>query len=316
MTHADTPPPHRLAPRTVLALFLVILFWASAFAGIRAALSHYTPGHVVLLRFLSASATLTVYAVLARMRLPHPRDWPRITLTAFLGIAFYHTALTYGEVTVTAGAASLLIGAAPAITSVLSTIFLHERLSRWGWLGTFISFAGMTLITLGEGQQFHFEPDALLILGAAIAISTYSIIQKPLLKKYSALQLVTCFIWVGTLFILVFTPGVVAQVQSAPPEATLAAIYLGIFPAAIAYVMWSHALSQAPASIVANFLYLIPLFATVIAWFWLGEVPSLLSIAGGGIILAGVLLVSTRGMAPRPAPPPTTREGGQATRVH
>ncbi len=308
MNQTDAPYSYRLAPRTVLALFLVILFWASAFAGIRAALAYYTPGHVVLLRFLAASATLTVYAILARIRLPHLRDWPRIITAAFLGIAFYHTALTYGEVTVTAGAASLLIGSAPAITALLSTIFLHERMSRWGWVGTLISFAGMVFITLGEGNQLHFEPDALLILGAAGAISAYTIIQKPLLHKYTPLELVTCFIWVGTLFILVFSPGLVAQVQSAPPQATLAAIYLGIFPAAIAYVMWSHALSQAPASIVANFLYLIPLFATVIAWFWLGEVPSLLSIAGGGIVLTGVILVNTRGVVRRPtAVPPIQR---------
>jgi drug/metabolite transporter (DMT)-like permease len=55
------------------------------------------------------------------------------------------------EVTVTAGAASLIIGAGPIFTALLAASILKEKLKSWGWIGIFISFFGVALESLGEG---------------------------------------------------------------------------------------------------------------------------------------------------------------------
>lgn len=286
----------RMDSRSLFALTMMLLLWASAFAGIRKGLRAYSPEHLALLRFIVASAALGGYAIVNRMRMPEWRDIPAIALLGFLGITVYHLALNYGEVTVTAGAASLLIALAPVFMAILAILFLGERLRVWGWLGIAVSFLGGTLIVLGEGEAVRLEPGALLVLLAAFTVSLYNVFQKPYLGKYSPLQFTACSIWAGTLFMLPFFPGLFQAVRAAPLEITLAVVYLGIFPAALAYVLWAYLLSRAPASLAGSFIYLVPALSIFIAWAWLQEVPSLLSLGGGLLSLVGVILVNTRGM--------------------
>ncbi|CAN5821096.1 DMT family transporter [soil metagenome] len=276
-------------------LGLTIVFWASAFAGIRAGLEEYGPGHVALVRLLVASLVLLVYAVASRMPLPEARDLPVVALGGFLAFAVYHVTLNYGEMTVTAGPASLLVNTAPIFTALLATTFLGERLRAVGWAGMVVSFAGAALIALGEGGGLRFAPGAFIILIAAVAVSIYFVIQKPYLRKYGSLNFTAYAMWAGTLFALVFLPGLAEEVRAAPLDATLALIYLGIFPTAIAYVTYAYVFSQLPASRGVSFLYLVGPTAFFIAWIWLGEVPSLLSFVGAGIVLTGVVIVNTRG---------------------
>ena len=110
-----------------------------------------------------------------------------------------------------------------------------------------------------------------------------------------ALEFTSYAIWAGTLPLFIFLPGLILQFRVAAPPATFAVIYLGIFPAAIAYVLWNYALARMPASLLSSFLYLSPVIASFIAWVWLGEIPALLTILGGAIAILGVILVQTKG---------------------
>ncbi len=208
----------------------------------------------------------------------------------------YHVALNFGEVTVTAGAASLIISASPIFTALLSLAFLGERLSLWGWVGVVVSFLGVALISFGEGGHLAFEPATLLVLMAALATSLYFIVSKPALKKYSALEFTSYAVWAGTVPMLVFAPGLAEQVVHAAPSATWSVLYLGVFPGAAAYALWSYALARMPASVLSTFLYAQPVNAVIIAWFWLAEIPALLTVVGGLISLGGVAIVNLKGV--------------------
>jgi drug/metabolite transporter (DMT)-like permease len=300
----------RLDVRVLLALAVTLVFWAAAFAGIRAAMVSYGPGQIALLRLLVASAALAVFAAAKRMRLPDAQDLPAILACGLLGFTVYHAGLNFGERTVEAGAASLLIATAPIFVALLAHLFLGERLRRIGWIGMLVSLSGAAVISFGEGGGYGFDPNALPILLAALGESGYFAIQQPYLRKYGSLAFTTYAIWAGTLFALVFLPGLASEVPQAAPRATISVVFLGLCPTAVAYVTYAYVSSRMSASVSASFLYLIPALAFLIAWIWLGEVPTPLSVIGGLVTLCGVVIVSTRGRA---AARPRSRKTGSGT---
>lgn len=282
----------------VVVLFGAMVMGASAFPGIRAALHGYSPFHLALLRFVIASLTLAALAAVLRVRVPDRADLPRLCLLGFLGFAFYHVALNYGEITVTAGAASFIICTVPIFNVVLSTLLHGDRLRPLAWAGTAVSMFGVALITLGENGGLEPSAGAILILAAAVAQSLYFVLQKPLLQRYSAFEVVCYGAWSGTAFLLVFTPGLFGAVLQAAPRSTWSVVYLGTVPGALAYLGWSYALAKMGVSRMSSYLYLIPVLAMIIGYLWLGEVPAGLALLGGPITLAGVVLA---GWTSRPA---------------
>lgn len=275
---------------------ITIIIWGSTFAAIRAGLhGGYSAGHLVLVRYVIASVIFILYALWpgVKFRLPKKEDLPRLLMLGWIGISIYHIGVTFGEQTVSAGTAGMLIGAAPVFTALIAVLVLKERLGGYGWLGLAIGMAGVVLITLGSsGSTFTISKGSLFVLMAAVATSIFFVFQKPFLKRYTAIELTAYVTWAGTLPFFWFSPGVLDSIQHATVEANLSAIYVGIFPAAIAYVTWAIALSSGNASSVASMMYLEPAVAILTAWLWLKEWPSTLSLVGGLVAISGVLVVN------------------------
>lgn len=280
--------------KAVAAALCTVVLWGSAFPGIEAGLDGYAPGQLALLRYLFASATMGVIALVQPVRRPRTRDLPGIVAMGFLGFAVYHSALNYGQVTVTAGSASFLIETAPVFATLLAVTFLGERLTVWGWAGILVSFGGVGLIALGEAGGLHIDPGALLVVMAAAAGAGYFTIQKPFLRRYSPLEVTSYALWAGTLLmVLVWGWRLPAQVATAPVSATAAVAYIGVLPGAVAYATYAYVLRRLPVSQTTSLLYLVPLVAVPVAWVWRGEVPHWTALLGGLITLAGVALVQT-----------------------
>lgn len=281
-----------------LALFSVVI-WGSSFAAIRVGLQGgYETGQNVLVRFLIASLLFLGYALWpgVKFRLPHKGDILRLLILGWIGISVYHIFVTFGMETISAGTAGMLVGSGPIFTALIASVVLKERLTRIGWLGMAIGFVGILFIAFGSGDgSVTLTNGAVLVLIAAFASAAFFVFQKPLLNKYSAIELTAYFTWAGTLPFFIFSPGLVTTLQNATWEAHLATLYVGIFPAAIAYVTWATALSMANASSVSSLIYLEPAVAILVSWMWLHELPTGISLIGGVIAIAGVILVNALG---------------------
>lgn len=286
--------------KTFFLAFFTMVIWGSGFAAIKASiLGGYSSGHLVLVRFLIASLVFLIYAILTRatFKLPHKSDILRIVILGFVGITIYHTGVTFGQQTITAGTTAMIIGSAPIFTALIAIFILKEKMEWFGWVGLGVGFIGITLITIGSspGDSFVLSKGILIVIVAAISASVFFVYQKPLFRRYHPIELTAYFTWAGTIPLFFFLPGLWDNIQGATIEANLSAIYVGVFPAAVCYAAWAIASSRGDMTKLSPMLFLEPVFAILIAWLWLNELPSNLSLLGGFIAVSSVAIVNIIG---------------------
>lgn len=283
----------------VLGLLTV---FAGAFVAIRYAARDYPPGAMALMRFGIASMVLAGCLAIRRGRIPWPawRDVPGLAASGLFGVTLYHLALNAGERSVSAAGASLLVNTTPIFAAALAMLALREAPRPRALAGMAIGFAGAAMVSLGESSaELTFDPGALLVVGAGFSAALYYVIEKPYLERYPPLEVTAWGFWAGTALLLPFAGQLAGAVRSAPLSATLAVAWLGVFPAAIGYVAWSHVLARMDVSRAAALLYLIPPLAAVLGWSILGEPVGAGTAIGGVVAIAGVALVN----AGRPTAP-------------
>ncbi len=287
----------RIGSPSFLALAGTVVLWASAFPGIRVGLENFGVAGLTLLRLAVASVALALVAPFAGVRRPRARDLPHIALCGATGMTVYQVMLNWGEVHVPAGTASLLIAAVPVFSVLLAGAFLGEPITRKVIIGSAIAIAGCALVALGGVTAF--SASAFVVVGAAVVQGVYHVATKPLLRRYTGLEVASYAMWAGTILALPLTPATVHEVAGAPAGAFASVVYLGLLPSALGFVIWGYAVARLPMAVSTAGLYLVPPVALVIAYVWLSEVPRPVELIGGVVTILGVVLINRRSPAGR-----------------
>ena len=278
-----------------IAATATIIIWSSAFAGTKYSLDYFSPGALMLYRFLLASVTLIVLSFFKKARLPEKQDLHLFVLGGFIGIFLYMLFFNFGAPHVDSGISSLMISSAPIFVVIAARIVLKEKVRLWSWIGILISFGGIAVIALSQTEDYTINIGVVLLLMAAITSGGHNVLQRIITRKYTALEATTYSILFATLFMLFFTPALIRELPYSNLTVNIIMIYLGIVPAGIAYFLWGYALSKAKnASSVGVFLYLLPVSSVLIGYLWLGEVLSLWAILGGAIVIGGIMLSNAK----------------------
>jgi len=284
----------RYGMTTVLSVAATVLIWSTTFAALVAALRHFTPQHLLFLRWTLTALLLVAYGVATRMRLPERRDLPKIALAGLLGFGVYQLLLVNGQMGVSATMAGFLVNMSPVFTTIIAVALKRETSSWLTWAGVAACTVGLVIMAEGKGGFGEIGPSAALIVLAALSFSLYTIVTKPLLSKYRPIEVTTYAVVAGALPFVVFAGGAFAELGSASSGDIANLVFLAVFPGGIAYVLWSRAVKGFTPGMAARFLYLIPVLGVPIAWVWVGEAPQALTVLGGLVTVAGVALASLR----------------------
>jgi drug/metabolite transporter (DMT)-like permease len=292
---APTAATRRVDPLALGAVAVMVVVWASAFVGIRAARIDLAAGPLSLARLLVGAAVLGLVVAARREPLPPRADVLRLVVCGLLWFGAYNVLLNEAERRVDAGTAAMLVNVGPILIAALAGVLLKEGFPRTLVVGCAVAFVGAVVIGLGtSGEQLDAGWGAALCLGAAATYAGGVIAQKPLLERTSALQITFLACVVGALACLPFAPRLAVEAGHAHASALAWAVYLGVFPTAIGFTLWAYALRRTSAGRMGATTYLVPPVAILVAWVLLGEAPPALALAGGALCLAGVAITRRR----------------------
>lgn len=295
-------PSHPALPW--LAAAGVVLMWSSSFLLIRVVGDDFSPGAMALLRVASAALALLPLVLRGRVRAPGtPRLWAAVIGWGVAWFAVYLVVLNAAEVHIDAATTAMLVNLAPLIVAVLSGLLLGEGLSVRLLAGVLVAFSGIVLIAVGAGTGALSPLGVVLGLIAALLYAGSVLAQKLLLAQVDSTSMTVIGVIAGALACLPFAPDLVAELGVAPLGAVLAVVYLGVFPTALAFLLWGYALTHTGAGVLSSTSLLVPALTLVLAWLLLAEVPPPLAASGGVLCLVGA------GFAVAPAVLGSLRQG-------
>ncbi|WP_307035139.1 DMT family transporter [Arthrobacter sp. B3I4] len=282
-----------------LYLVLATLFWSGNYVVGQAAVASMTPLQLTFWRWALAAVPLLVLAHLVEK--PDWRTvlrrWPVLLLLSVLGMSGY-TLLLYSALGYTSALnASLITAANPALIVVLAIVVLGEKTTRLGWLGIGLGMLGVLLVlTRGELERvvsLTINTGELMMTGAIGVWACYTIVARRL--GVAPITSTAVQVAMATVTLAPFAVALHVQLPSTPADAWSLA-YIAVFPSLGAYLFWNLALKTTPPGTAGNYLNLMVVFTAVITVV-LGTALTLVQVAGGILVLAGVLLTGTKGQA-------------------
>jgi drug/metabolite transporter (DMT)-like permease len=284
-------PPSRVRPLDVAALLAVYLVWGSTYWALRVALAGLPPFILAGSRFVVAGAIL--YTVLRLRGVPAPRaaEWPGAVLIGFLLPVVGNGAVTWAEQWVGSGLAALVVATMP-MWAALFAHMLGERSSRRDWIGLLLGFGGVALLQSGGELRANVGP-ALALLLAPLSWAFGSAINKRVRLPSGAMATAAEMLAGGVILVAFgLARGETLHRLGARPLA--AWIYLTLFGSLLGFSAYNHLMRHVRPALATSYAYVNPLIALVIGAALAGEQVTPLTLVAAGIIVAGIVLITTR----------------------
>ncbi len=297
---AIVPALTRADRRGYLLVLAGTVFWSTSGTIMKIILQRYDilPWTLAVWRdILTFLGLLVITALLGAGRLRVARrDLPQLAAMGAFGIGSFHVLWAQSVVLNPVAIATVLSYTAPAFVVLASWVLWQQRPSRRQATALALTLLGCVLVTEAYDLA-HVRLNRLgLVVGLATGVTygSYTLFGKPALERYGSWTVVTYAFGFGALTLLVSRPGAAVALFSAPWQAwawILLLVCLSTITGFAAYTSGLRQMSAGSASIITT---LEPALAAMWAFTFLGEALSPIQIAGGLLVLWGVVVLRRR----------------------
>lgn len=285
--------------KTYIFLILCVLFWAGNFVLGRFIKDDISPFEMAFFRWLFVLFIVSPILIIRFNNIYKifKQNYLLLLILATLGITAYNTFL-YIALTMTTSTNALMINSTvPILILILSFFILKQKIILHQFWGILLSTFGVSFLIL-KGNftnilSLSFNQGDLLIILSSVSWAFYSVLIKFKPKKLNNFELFAILVFLGFIILL---PIYLYQGYSLQKEIEvltsnyLAFIYISVFASCLSYYFWHYGIDHIGASKTGQFIHLMPLFGTTLAYIFLDERLMAYHIIGGVLIALGIYL--------------------------
>lgn len=298
---------------------LIVVIWAINFIAAKVGLRYFPPLTMASFRVCAAGVVmLPLYLLVSRVwglgrgeagaggadasrQRFAARDLWRVLYLGFFGVSINQFCFTLGLHWTSVSHSAVIVGMGPIYTLMLAVLMRLEQATWRKAIGMAIAFAGIAVLASEHGISPHSPSllgDAITMTGS-LGFAMYAVLGKRVAAEYDALQMTAWNHFAGALIV---APLAVRQAWLLGREGNwrgvawpgwAAILYMAVLGSAVAYLAYFWLLKYLEASQLSAFTYLLPVLATILGIWWLGEKGSWMQLLGGGLALGGVYWIES-----------------------
>ena len=306
---AVSPRPDRQRWLLALAFAAVYVIWGSTYLAIRIAVATLPPFLMAAVRYLVAGGIVYGALRLKGVAAPTRAQWTHAALAGLLMLTIGNGFVTLAEKTIPSNMTALLIAAVPLYVALLDWARPRGmRPARHVIAGIAVGLAGMVLLVLPDGRAASSARPAgvLAILLAGLGWALGSLYARYRTRHPSTLMVSAQHMLAGGvgLSLLALAHGDVGRMHASDVTfvSVVAFSYLTVFGSIVAFCAFGWLVVASTPAKLSTTAFVNPVIAVVLGWLLLGETLGPRAIAGAGLIVAAVVLITLGGrLAPRAA---------------
>jgi drug/metabolite transporter (DMT)-like permease len=284
-----------------LALFFVAVLYGINYFTLKPVFEEGVDSFAVLaIRCFSVSVIfLLLKPMVSRERIRGRKDWTLVVVSALVGVTLNQTFFLWGVSETSRVNSAVLMITSPVFVLIAAWALGGERINLRKTIGIALSFggaAGLIFASASESIEVSgasLSGDIKITLNAAL-YGVYLVTVRPLLQKYQTITVMTWVFVLGSIpnIIIGFPAFLSTDLQAMSMTSVWGLIFLILAATVLAYFLNGWAMQQLPSSAVGAYVYVQPVFVTLVsAAAGYGEVtwhmiPLIL------LIFAGVYLVT------------------------
>ena len=257
------------------------------------------PFGFILIRVIVSALLFWLIGIFIRDKKVERGDMGRLVLCAFFGVALNQLLFFKGlELTAPINAA-LMMTTNPILVLVAAAIIMGERITSLKIAGIITGLTGASLLLLW-GKEFSFQQSSvagdLCVLVNSLSFGVFLIIVRPFMQKYHTLTVMKWVFLYGSIMVLPFGYYEFGEIKwdTFTTATWLGVLYVVIGVTAIAYLLNVYALKKLSSTSVSIYIYLQPLFASLIAISFGQDRINPIHLVSALLIFAGVYFVTKK----------------------
>jgi drug/metabolite transporter (DMT)-like permease len=286
------------APLLYALLALMIVGWAANYIAGKIALQSLPAVLLYGVRISMAAALMLPVYLWDRRR--HTPTWTLRDLPLMVGIGIFGVSLNQflfvvGLSRTSVAHAAIFANLSPFLVLLLAAASGLEKLTLRKVVGVVVALAGVVLLRVadsGPAGASTFLGDFLTFLGS-LAFAIFTVVGKPTAKRMGSIAVNTVAYIGGAILMAPVTIWQAARfpLATVPWQAWLSVFYMALGPSVICYLIYYNALAHMEASRLSAVNYFLPVMATLLGVWTLGESITMWTAVAGIVIFGGVYVV-------------------------